>query len=400
MSVIIPSPKQLEFLSWEFGVFFHFGIRTFYEGHRDWDGREMPLSGFNPPSVDCGSWIRTVRDAGAKYAILVCKHHDGFANWPSKYTDYSIANTPYMDGKGDVVRDFTDACRRYGIKIGLYYSPAQYGSRQMSPREYDDYFIGQIGELLTGYGKIDYLWFDGCGSEGHSFDTQRIIAAIRSMQPEIIIFNMWDPDTRWVENEDGVAGIANSSIVRHGDSTVFLPAECDCRMRQSNWFYSGLDAHTVKSVDELMGLYYLSVGCGSNLLVNIGPGRDGKLPEPDATRLLEFGDEIRRRFSSPVSTGFERRGGKYVVKLDGHRLVNHLVLGEDLMLGERIRGFRVTANIPVTGGQVQLYEGRTVGYKRIVQFPTIKASELTVEITSCVDGHSLLSAAAYCVEQA
>ena len=150
-----------------------------------------------------------------------------------------------MDGKGDVVRDFTEACRKYGIKVGLYYSPAQFGSREMSPREYDDYFIGQIGELLTGYGKIDYLWFDGCGSEGHRFDSVRIIKAIRSMQPEIIIFNMWDPDTRWVENEEGVAGIANSSVLRGSDgSAVCLPAECDFRMREANWFYSDADAHS------------------------------------------------------------------------------------------------------------------------------------------------------------
>lgn len=400
MSATIPSAKQIEFLGWEFGVFFHFGIRTFYEGHRDWDGKPMPLEGFNPPEIDCDGWIRTVRDAGAKYAILVCKHHDGFANWPSKYTDYSIANTPYMDGKGDVVRDFTEACRKYGIKVGLYYSPAQFGSREMSPREYDDYFIGQIGELLTGYGKIDYLWFDGCGSEGHRFDSVRIIKAIRSMQPEIIIFNMWDPDTRWVENEEGVAGIANSSVLRGSDgSAVCLPAECDFRMREANWFYSDADAHTVKSLDELMGLYYLSVGCGANMLINIGPGRDGKLPEPDASRLLEFGAEIRRRFSNPVSTEFERRGDKYVIKLGGRRLVNHLVLGEDIASGERIEGFRVTANIPVTGGQAQLYEGRTVGHKRIVLFPTIRASELTVEVTACDGSHSLASAAAYYVEQ-
>lgn len=402
MSVIIPSEKQIEFLGWEFGVFFHFGIRTFYEGHRDWDGKPMPLEGFNPPEIDCDSWIRTVRDAGAKYAILVCKHHDGFANWPSKYTGYNIGNTPYMNGRGDVVRDFTEACRKYGVKVGLYYSPAQWGSSKIAPAEYDDYFINQIGELLTGYGKIDYLWFDGCGSEGHEFNRDRIIAAIRSMQPEIIIFNMWDPDTRWVENEDGVAGIGNSSVVRDKDgrAAAYLPAECDCRMRAANWFYSDNDTHTVKSLDELMGLYYLSVGCGSNLLINIGPGRDGKLPEPDAARLLEFGAEIRRRFSDPVSTEFEQHGDKYVVRLGGHKLVNHLVLCEDIASGERITGFRVTANVPVTGGHAVLYQGCAVGYKRIVRFPAIRASELCVEITSCEEGHSIKSAAAFYVERA
>jgi alpha-L-fucosidase len=156
--------KQLEFLDWEFGAFFHFGIRTFYEGHKDWDMQEMPLSGFLPSALDCNQWMETIKAAGARYAILVCKHHDGFANWPSAYSKYSVAGTPWKNGKGDVVREFTDACRRHGIKTGLYYSPAEFGSKDKTAHDYDEYFINQISELLTGYGKIDYLWFDGCGS--------------------------------------------------------------------------------------------------------------------------------------------------------------------------------------------------------------------------------------------
>ena len=196
MSKIIPTKQQLSFLDWEMGAFFHFGIRTFYEGHRDWDGKAMDLKAFLPTGLDCENWIRTIKEAGLTYAILVCKHHDGFANWPSKYTEYSVANTPWKDGKGDVVQEFVAACRKYDIKVGLYYSPAEAGFQERSPKEHDDYFISQIGELLSNYGKIDYLWFDGCGSEGHEYDKKRIITAIRSLQPEILIFGMWDPDTR------------------------------------------------------------------------------------------------------------------------------------------------------------------------------------------------------------
>ena len=153
--------RQVEFLDWEFGIFFHFGIRSFYPGHRDWDGIEMPAEGFDPKSLDCGQWIRIAKEAGATYAILTCKHHDGFALWPSAQSRYSVANTPWKDGKGDVVREFTDACREYGLKIGLYYSPAQWGSHAIpfsNAKEYDDYFIAQITELLSNYGKIDYLY--------------------------------------------------------------------------------------------------------------------------------------------------------------------------------------------------------------------------------------------------
>lgn len=185
--------KKSKFLDMEFGAFFHFGIRTFYEGHVDWDGLPMPLEGFNPTDLDCEDWISTAHEAGAKYAILVCKHHDGFANWPSKYTDYGIQNTVYKNGNGDIVREFVDACRKYGLAVGLYYSPAQEGYKEISDVEYDEYFINQISELLTNYGKIDYLWFDGCGSENHQYDIKRIVGVIRRLQPQILLFNMWDP---------------------------------------------------------------------------------------------------------------------------------------------------------------------------------------------------------------
>lgn len=166
MSRPLPTMKQRSFMDWEFGVMFHFGIRSFYKHHVDWDGLPMPQEVFDPDRLDCGQWISTAKEAGARYAVLVCKHHDGFANWPTAYSDYSVAHTPWRNGQGDVVRCFTDACRKYGLKVGLYYSPAQWGGATpfAQGRDYDDYFIAQITELLTGYGVVDYLWFDGCGS--------------------------------------------------------------------------------------------------------------------------------------------------------------------------------------------------------------------------------------------
>ena len=287
--------KQLEFLNWEFGVFFHFGIRSFYPGHKDWDGIEMPAEGFMPTALDCEQWVTTAKAAGATYAILTCKHHDGFALWPSAYSKYGVAQSPWREGKGDVVREFTDACRRHGLKVGLYYSPAQWGSHAIpfsNAREYDDYFIGQLGELLTHYGKIDYLWFDGCGSEGHEFDRARIVAEIDRMQPDILTFcdPEWMPGVRWVGNEDGYASLNNPLVVNKTDfselateeqkltESMFLPAECDCKIRNT-WFYD-LNEETLKSVDELFGMYEMSVGHGSNFLLNIGPDHLGRLPKP------------------------------------------------------------------------------------------------------------------------
>ena len=385
--------EQLDFLDWELGIFFHFGIRTFYEGHVDWDGKPMPLEGFNPPSIDCDSWIKTIKEAGAKYAILVCKHHDGFANWPSKYTDYSVKNTPWKDGKGDVVKEFVDACRKYDIKVGLYYSPAQFGSKNMDSKEYDDYFINQISELLTGYGKIDYLWFDGCGSEGHNYDTVRIVKEIRKCQPNILIFNMWDPDTRWIGNEIGFAPMTNKNVLKQlsgfsvnqaeGDvleEYTFLPGECDCRIREHNWFYSDNDVHTVKSVDELMGLYYVSVGRGANLLINIAPGRDGKLPKEDTDAILAFGKKIRETFSEKNERcgRVERTDGKIIISFDEYVKLNHIVLSEDLTDGTEIEQFEIKAAADRYNEPVTAYCGTTVGHKKICVFPTLSMNRIEI----------------------
>ena len=369
-------PEQLDFLDWEFGVFFHFGIRTFCQGRRDWDGVDMPLSAFDPAELDCGEWIEAVRDAGAKYAVLVCKHHDGFANWPSACTDYSVKNTPWKNGRGDVVREFTDACRKYGVKVGLYYSPAQYGSVQMDAKAYDDYFIRQIRELLTGYGKIDYLWFDGCGSEGHRYDTERIVSSIRACQPHILLFNMWDPDTRWIGNESGVADSPNRLFAGEPDAVRFLPAECDCRIRKENWFWDDADAHTVKSLDELMGLYDLSVGRGANLLLNVGPDRRGKLPAADKAALLAFGQAIRERFAHPLDCTARQEGGTLTLAMTP-QLVNHIVLSEEITEDE-IGLFEICAHPHPYGAPVCVYRGMTVGHKAICTFPTIRTGKLEI----------------------
>ena len=387
--MITAKKEQLEFLNWEFGVFLHFGIRTFNEGHKDWDMKEMPLSTFNPTDLDCEEWIKAVSDAGATYAILVCKHHDGFANWPSAYTEYSVKNTPWKNGKGDVVREYVDACRKYGVKVGLYYSPAQFGSADMVSTDYDDYFINQIRELLTNYGKIDYLWFDGCGSENHEYDTARIVAEIRKCQPEILIFNMWDPDTKWVGNESGVAHSPNKLTVGALDFSInkdiqdlldepkFLPTECDCRMRLSNWFYSDNDVDTVKSVDELMGLYYYSVGRGSNLLINIGPNREGKLPKEDKEALLKFGQQIRKNFGHSIDCEVAAEEKKLTLTMS-HQLVNHVVLTEEIDPNREIENFEIKVYPYSYGMPITVFRGATIGHKAICSFPTIRTEKIEV----------------------
>ena len=411
MEKLKPSKKQLDFLEWELGGFFHFGIRTFYEGHKDWDGLPMPLSGFNPTRLDCENWIVNFKAAGAKYAILVCKHHDGFANWPSKFSEYHVGITPWKDGKGDVVQEFVDACRKHDIKVGLYYSPAEMGVTKRTKEEHDEYFINQISELLTDYGKIDYLWFDGCGSENHEYDKERIVKTIRGLQPDILIFHMWDQNTRWCGNETGIGGVRNVNQVSALDFSAltgedkdmlseprFLPTECNLMMRDRNWFYSEYDVNTVKSLKELMGIYYYSVGSGGTMLINIGPDRRGLLPDIDAERLLEFGSEIKRRFGSPIPSVMEQTNDGVTIRFEKEQFVNHVVLTEDLTEGDGVEAFDILAKGGLLYRPVCIYTGAAIGSKRIVTFPYIRAHEIIVKITKANGSYALGKPEAFLVE--
>ncbi len=383
---------QLDFQSWEFGMFFHFGIRTFFKGSKDWDEHPMPASAFNPKNLDCDQWISVAKQAGARYAILTCKHHDGFANWPTRFSRYSVASSPYMDGKGDIVKSFTEACRRAEMKVGLYYSPAQWGNEISfaDEKSYDDYFIGQITELLTGYGKIDYLWFDACGSGDHVYDRERIISVIRRLQPDILIFNMWDPDVRWGGNEDGIAPSPCYALSAETDmerfAPRFMPVECDCKLR-STWFDCEYNEATLKSLNELIGMYEYSVGRGANLLLNVGPDESGRISSPDAARLLELGKEIKRRYEKPLS--FERRDGNtvaYTGQNSNERngcLVNTAVISEDLAEGEGVISFRLYARIAGSAMEVCVYKGDQIGHKAICHFPPIQTDLLRVEAEVC-----------------
>lgn len=402
-----PTKQQLAFMDWEFGAFFHFGIRSFFKGHRDWDNRPMPASAFDPEALDCGQWIRTVKEAGARYAILVCKHHDGFANWPTRYSAYSVAQAPWKNGQGDVVREFVDACRREELKVGLYYSPAQWGGDAAfdEPKAYDDYFIHQISELLTNYGKIDYLWFDGCGSENHEYDKPRIIRAIRDLQPDILVFQMWDPDTRWIGNEDGYAPLDNGNWCSDVDFSIlatekealdgvrFLPAECDCMLRDT-WFDCADNEDRIKTAEELMGMYEMSVGRGANFLLNIGPNRHGLLNEADVIRVKEFGALLRKRYGQPVPGFGPAREEKENVwsmqspafegKTEGCRpaLIDRVVIREDMQSGGTVKAFKVYCHLPgYQSKRICVYQGQTIGHKAICVIPTMRTARVTVEIT-------------------
>jgi alpha-L-fucosidase len=409
-SMIKPTLRQLEYQGWEFGMFLHFGLRTFYEGYVDFDKRPMSPAEFNPVQLDCEQWIRTAKESGMNYAVLTAKHHDGFSNWPSKYSSFTVAQSPWKEGTGDVVKEFVAACRKYGVKPGLYYSPFD-GSADFynqDARAYDDYFVNQITELLGDYGDIDILWFDGCGSEDHEYDWARIIGEIRRLQPNILIFNMGDPNFRWVGNEDGIAPIPCwnvtdatefSILTQQKDALgehIWLPAECDVQMR-ANWFYSDSDEHTIKSLDQLMGLYYYSVGRGANLLLNIGPDREGLLPAKDTAQLQAMGNEIRRRFAHPIASieqcSQNKSGWSY--EATKPHLIDHILIQEDLTNGEHVRSFRINVTTEKTQRSITVYEGRNIGHKAIIRIPAIKVRGLQLEITDYEDVPSIRQMAIY-----
>jgi alpha-L-fucosidase len=406
-----PTPRQLEFQDWEFGLFLHFGIRTFYEGHRDWDNKPMSPENFNPAQLDCNQWAQVARDAGAKYFVLTAKHHDGFALWPSKYTEFSVAQAPWKNGRGDVVREYVEACRTHDLAVGLYYSPADWSNPHYDdPQQYDDYFIAQVSELMSGYGPIDMLWFDGCGSEGHQYNWPRIIGEIRRQQPNILIFNMGDPDYRWIGNEAGIAPLPCWNVVESVPFSIqtdeqeqvaqpmWLPAECDCRIRDLNWFYADADADTVKSLDELLGLYYLSVGRGCNLLINISPDRRGLLPDLDSQQLRELGAEVQRRFAQPLATLAEFEADQSTLtwtwKVTDERswtLLDHVMVQEDLTQGEQVRQWSLEVRPFPHGDWLTIYKGENIGHKAIVQFPTVRAKAVRLRVTQS-EGEVLLRA--------
>ena len=422
-----PTAGQLNYLDWEIGMFFHFGIRSFYPGHKDWDGLEMPAEKFDPYELDCEEWVCLAKDLGATYVILTTKHHDGFALWPSKYSRYSVADAAWKNGRGDVVMDFVNACKKHGLKVGLYYSPAQWGSAAIpfeNDKEYDDYFINQISELLTGYGKIDYLWFDGCGSEGHVYDHKRIVAEIFRLQPDILTFcdPEWFPCVRWCGNEDGYTSLENPLVVSKWDfselqegsvalsEACFLPAECDCKLR-STWFYDH-NEDTIKSLEELFGMYEHSVGRGSNFLLNVGPDNRGRINEADARRVRELGEKIKASYENPIafgkmqsqdegvysiaSEGFDPKG--YAQRSLSH-LVNTVVIEEDLSEGQSVKSFKLYAHLPAYNfKRILVFNGSTVGHKMICRFPSINTPMLTLEITDCEGTCKIKNMSAYLVK--
>jgi len=408
----LPTAAQLAWQRDELAMFLHFGVNTFTD--REWgDGKEDPAI-FAPEHLDARQWARVARAAGFRALILTAKHHDGFCLWPTRTTKHSVASSPWRGGSGDVVREFVDACRAEGLRPGLYLSPwdrnnPSYGDSA----RYNDLYCDQLTELLTGYGALAEVWFDGANGEGPNgkkqvYDWPRVWTLVRRLQPAAVLFSDAGPDVRWCGNEKGVAGDPNWSTVdpaivtypgaagagviealQHGDpaGSVWRPAEADTSIRPG-WFYHPADDPRVRTADQLLDLYLTSVGCNAKLLLNVPPTRDGLLHEIDVARLSEFHDRRKALFATELIgakriawsvSGGVRRGE---IDLGRTAAASAVRLEEDITHGQGVARYSVFGS---DGSDWRpLSSGTTIGYARIDRFPTAAIRRVRLVIDEAI----------------
>jgi alpha-L-fucosidase len=301
-----PSPQQVAWQDLEFGVIVHFGTNTFLD--REWgDGTASP-SVFNPDKVDPDQWARAVKAAGVRYMVLVAKHHDGFALWPTGQTDYSVKASPWKGGKGDLVRMASEAAKKNGLGFGIYLSPwDRHDPRYKDSAAYDKYYLAELEELVQNYGPLTEWWLDGAGSGGHVYDFAKYVETLRTYQTNAMIFAdvaLFDyGDIRWVGNEQGIVQGENWNVIdRHGQLR-WRPLEVDTPLHKDHWFYSSKPefAKSLKTVDELMANWESSVGHGGQLMLGVAPDTHGLLPEADVRRLAEFGTALKARYGDAAN---------------------------------------------------------------------------------------------------
>lgn len=437
----IPEPKQVEWQQMETYAFIHFGLNTFND--REWGYGDTDPKVFNPTNLDCDQWAQTLVKAGMKGVILTAKHHDGFCLWPFEGTDYSVKNSPWKNGQGNVVKELSEACKKYGLKFAVYLSPWDRHQANYGTPEYLPYFYAQLHDLLTNYGPVFEVWFDGAnGGDGwyggakdirtidrkNYYNYPRIYEMLDSIQPQAIIFSDGGPGCRWVGNEKGFAGATNWSFLREGevhpgydksyelqyghpDGNQWVPAECDVSIRPG-WFYHPEEDDRVKSPDQLVDLYYRSVGHNATLLLNFPVDRRGLIHPVDSANAVRFHEMIQQQLKTNLVAGMipkvsNERGGDFVASaltddnfntywatedgvttadiefsFDTPTRMNRMMLQEYIPLGQRVKAFVVEYLDKDTWLPVKLNEETTtIGYKRLLRFETVETNGIRIRIT-------------------
>ena len=442
LAEIVPHERQIKFQQTEFYAFVHFTVNTFTD--LEWgSGTESPEI-FDPVKLDAEQWVKAVVSAGMKGLILTCKHHDGFCLWHSRLTEHTVEHSPF--GR-DIVREVSDACRKYGIKFGVYLSPwDRHSPLYGSGKDYDDYFIGQLTELLTNYGEVFSVWFDGACGEGPNgkkqyYDWDRYYKTIRVLQPDTCI-NVCGPDVRWCGNEAGHtrksewsvvpartrdtekiaensqqedndkfrqrkisardADLGSREILENESELIWYPAEVNTSIRPG-WFWHKSENDKVRPLDELINIYYNSVGANSTFLLNIPPTNEGLFHKNDVKRLAEIGEYLSKAFAENIiSQAYVSYNGSDIkskiladsyddffiadtvtavitVKWDASESIGNIILKENITKSQRVEHFEIEALI--NGSFKKIYENTVIGYKRIIRLDKIKTDCLRINIT-------------------
>lgn len=437
----VPTQKQMDWQEMEFYAFVHFSLNTFT--NKEWGyGDESPEL-FNPTALDARQWARIAKESGMKGIILVAKHHDGFCLWPSAYTERSVKNSPWKNGKGDVVKELAEACREYNLKLGLYLSPWDRNNPDYGNPKYITYFRNQLTELLTNYGDVFEMWFDGAnggdGYYGGADETRKIntleyynwdetYKLIYRLAPKTLVWGVGPSEARWIGNEEGRANTTNWSLLRqkdelagkvhytefmsgHEDGEKWVPGEADVSIRPG-WFYHAVEDDKVRSLDELVDIYYESVGRNATLLLNLPVDRRGLVNENDEERLKELVAVIKTDFNKELLAGSKVtadnvrgndnqfgpkntidndkntywaaddnvKGASVEFEFEKPTAINRILIQEYIKLGQRVKAFNV--EVKTNGKWETIANETTIGYKRILRTKRVLADALKINITA------------------
>jgi alpha-L-fucosidase len=442
----IPTRAQLDWHETEYYLFMHFGPNTFTD--KEWGEGTEPENLFNPSALDCRQWCRIAKESGAKGIIITAKHHDGFCLWPSKYSTHTVRESQWKNGKGDVLKELSQACHEYGLKFGVYISPWDRNHPDYGTDKYNAVFTGMLKEILQNYGPVWELWWDGANGEGpngkrQEYDWRKFEQTVRQLSPKTVIFSDIGPDIRWVGNESGIAGNPNWNFLdtegfsrgvgapspdtlNHGNyyGKSWIPAECDVSIRPG-WFWHASEDSKVKTASTLFDIYLKSVGRGSNLLLNVPPDNHGLISAPDESSLMEFkrlrdesfGTNLLKdantfyqfsrtdltsgtltiRSLDTAAQAYSVNLQNFIVELPRPTKMNCIILKEAIHHGQTIRKFRIVMN---NGRKVaREVAGSSVGRKRILTFKTTTVTSFTVYLEDARGMDNIIGVSAYLINE-
>ena len=440
-----PTNQQLAWHNMEFYLFMHFGPNTFTD--LEWGHGNEKEEVFNPTALDCEQWCRVAKAAGAKGIIITAKHHDGFCLWPSKFSKHTVRESKWKNGKGDVLKELSAACKKYGLKFGVYISPWDRNHPDYGTEKYNEVFVNMMKEIFTSYGPIWELWWDGANGEGPNgkkqvYDWKRFKETVRQLSPSTVIFSDVGPDIRWCGNESGIAGKTNWNTLDtdgfepgakapstdtlnagNANGKYWIPAECDVSIRPG-WFYHKAEDDKVKTPEQLFQLYLKSAGRGANLLLNVPPDGDGLITKYDSASLVGFKklkelnfknnlikegkvyliknneiitSEVLTDGNSKTCITLDDNNADFInIKFSSLQKINCIVFKENISTGQHVKEFYFQLR---SRKELKTFQQTTIGNKRIITFPAMEADNIFINILSTPSAIQLGEVEAYLIDE-